>query len=406
MDVPRALLRGRYMKAAAHIEHNGVPIDGHTLSRLKEHWDTIQDQLIERVDADYGIYEGRSFKADRFAKYLIKEDIAWPQLPSGKLDLKDDTFREMARSYAKIALLRELRATLSQMRLAELAVGQDRRNRCLLSAFQARTGRNQPSNSKFIFGPSVWLRGLIQPRPGFGIAYVDWSQQEFGIAAALSEDPLMQEAYLSGDPYLAFAKQADAVPETATKQSHKAERDQFKACSLAVLFGMGAQSLAERIGQPLVRAKELLRLHRETFQVFWSWSDAAVDYAMLHGHLRTVFGWTVRTGTNPNPRFLRNFPMQGNGAEMLRIACCELTDAGIRVCAPVHDAVLIEAPLSDLPEVISNTQQIMANASALVLDGFRLRSDAEIFCHPGRYMDDRGHKMWETVMTILDETTT
>lgn len=136
----------------------------------------------------------------------------------------------MARSYLEIALLRELRVALSQMRLSELAVGSDGRNRCLLSAFRARTGRNQPSNSEFIFGPAVWLRGLIQPKSGHGIAYIDWSQQEFGIAAALSGDPLMQEAYLSGDPYLAFAKQAGAVPVDATKQSHKAERDQFKAC--------------------------------------------------------------------------------------------------------------------------------------------------------------------------------
>jgi hypothetical protein len=54
----------------------------------------------------------------------------------------------------------------------------DGRNRVLIPAFRARTGRNQPSNSKFIFGPSVWLRGLIQPQPGYGLAYIDCSQQE------------------------------------------------------------------------------------------------------------------------------------------------------------------------------------------------------------------------------------
>ena len=56
-------------------------------------------------------------------------------------------------------------------------------------------------------------------------------QQEFGIAAALSGDPLMMEAYRSGDPYLAFAKQAGAAPPDATKATHKAVRDQFKACA-------------------------------------------------------------------------------------------------------------------------------------------------------------------------------
>ena len=403
LDVPRALLRGRYMKAAAQIEHNGIPIDVQTLGRLSNQWEAIQDRLIAEIDGDYGVYEGRSFKAARFSEWLVKQDIPWPRLSSGSLDLKDDTFREMARAHPAVAPLRELRVALSQMRLSELAVGPDGRNRCLLSAFRARTGRNQPSNSKFIFGPAVWLRGLIQPRPGHGIAYVDWSQQEFGIAAALSGDPLMLEAYLSGDPYLAFAKQAGAVPEDATKQSHKAERDQFKACVLAVQYGMGAESLAQRIGQPVIRARELLRLHRETYRVFWTWSDAAVDYAMLHGKLWTVFGWSVHTGTNPNPRFLRNFLMQGNGAEMLRLACCLLVESGITVCAPVHDAVLVEAPLKFLPEIIRQTQQIMADASAVVLDGFRLRSDAEVFRYPDRYMDDRGRKMWQTISDIMDE---
>ena len=403
LDLPRALLRGRYMKAAAQIEHAGVPIDTRTLSRLRRQWTVIQDRLIAEIDGDNKLYEGRSFKASRFADYLAANNIPWPQLPTGRLDLKDDTFREMARSHPEIAPLRELRVALSQMRLSELAVGKDGRNRCLLSAFRARTGRNQPSNSRFIFGPAVWLRALIQPKPGHGIAYVDWSQQEFGIAAALSGDPLMQEAYHSGDPYLSFARQADAVPENATRQSHKAERNQFKACVLAVQYGMGAESLAQRIGQPVILARSLLRLHRETYRVFWSWSDAAVDHAMLYDKLWTVFGWTVHTGTNPNPRFLRNFLMQGNGAEMLRLACCQLVEAGITVCAPVHDAVLIEAPLNVLTETIAKTQRIMSDVSATVLDGFRLRSDADTFPYPERYMDERGSQMWQAVTGILDE---
>ncbi len=116
-----------------------------------------------------------------------------------------------------VGKFRELRHTLGQMRLESLAVGADGRNRCLLSPFASRTGRNQPSNSKYIFGPSNWLRSLIKPTAGNSIAYLDWSQQEFGIAAAFSHDANMLEAYRSGDPYLAFAKQAGAVPDHATK---------------------------------------------------------------------------------------------------------------------------------------------------------------------------------------------
>ena len=212
IDLPRALLRGRYMAAAARMEHNGVPIDTDTLALFRQHWSGIQDTLIQRIDADYGVFEGRTFKAAKFAAWLERTGVAWPRLVSGELDLSDDAFREQARSHPEVSPLRELRSALSELRLNELEVGRDGRNRRILSVFQSRTGRNQPSNSKFIFGPSVWLRGLIKPPPGHGVAYIDWSQQEFGIAAALSGDAHMMESYRSGDPYLAFAKLAGAAP--------------------------------------------------------------------------------------------------------------------------------------------------------------------------------------------------
>jgi hypothetical protein len=401
IDIARALLRGRYMATVARIEHNGVPIDTDTLGQLKRYWSEIQDQLIAEIDVNYGVFEGRTFKSNRFANWLALNKIPWPRLESGRLDLSDDTFRETARAYPTVAPLRELRAALSEMRLSDLAVGGDGRNRAMLSAFRARTGRNQPSNTKFIFGPSVWLRGLIKPPSGYGIAYIDWAQQEFGIAAALSGDPLMMEAYRSGDPYLAFAKQAGAAPTDATKATHKAVRDQFKSTVLAVQYGMGAEALAQRIGQPPIRARELLRLHRETYRVFWRWSDAAVDYAMLNGSLHTVFGWRVQVPPNANARSLSNFPMQANGAEMLRLACCLGTEQGIEVCAPVHDAVLICAPLDRLEDEVTHMQQVMAEASCIVLGGFELGTDAKIVRYPDRYMDERGTVMWDRVMKLI-----
>ena len=402
IDMPRALLRGRYMKSLAKIEHNGIPIDTKILNQFRKNWGVIQENLIKKINNEYGIFDGLTFKRTFFENWLKKTRIPWPRLESGALDLKDDTFREIARTFPEVAPLRELRVSLSQMRLSKLAVGKDGRNRCLLSAFSARTGRNQPSNSQFIFGPAVWLRGVIKPNSGFALAYLDWSQQEFGIAAALSEDNLMIEAYLSGDPYLEFGKQAGIVPSHATKDSHRAQREQFKACVLAVQYGMGAESLAQRLGQPVIYARELLQLHRSTYKKFWEWSDAAVDHAMLYGKLWTVFGWTIHIGKNPNPRSLRNFPMQANGAEMLRIACCYATERGIKVCAPIHDAILIEAPLEELHSKVAAAQEAMSDASDTVLDGFKLRTDVKIIRYPDRYMDRRGVKMWETVWDIVE----
>lgn len=404
LDIPRALLRGRYMKSIAEIENIGIPIDTEAMTLLKENWEGIKDQLIAEVDSQYGVYEGQSFRQDRFRDYLIREGIPWPIKPeTGALDLEDDTFKQMARSYPKIGQLRELRASLSKMRLSELPVGTDGRNRTLLSPFRSRTGRNQPSNNKFVFGPSKWLRSLIRPKPGFGVAYLDYSQQEFGIAASLSGDPKMIEAYTSGDPYLAFAKQAGAVPPNATKQSHEAVRDQYKACVLAVQYGMAEESLATKIGQPVIVARQLLRMHRETYPKFWSWSDSIVDQAMLFGSLPTTFGWVIHVDADAkaNPRFLRNFPMQGNGAEMLRLACIFASERGIQVCATVHDAILIEAPLDELERTIEIAQAAMSDASAVVLDGFRLNSDAKRVRYPDRYFDKGGVEMWNRVWGLI-----
>ncbi len=93
---------------------------------------------------------------------------------------------------------------------------------------------------------------------------------------------------------------------------------------------------------------------------------------MLHSNIQTILGWNLHIGDKPNPRSIRNFPMQANGAEMLRMACCLMVEAGIRVCAPLFDAVLIEAPLDDLDETILLSRKFMAEASAMVLGGFEL----------------------------------
>jgi hypothetical protein len=402
LDLPRAVAcRGRYMRAVARMEWAGVPIDTETLSRLRNGWETIQDRLIQSVDSRFGVYDGRTFKANRWAAWLARSGIAWPRLDSGNLALDDDTFREMARVYPDVALLRELRVSLSQLRLKALAVGSDGRNRVLLSPFRARTGRNQPSNSKFIFGPSRWLRGLIKPEPGRAIAYVDWSQQEFGIAAFLSGDRAMMEAYQSGDPYLRFGQQAGRIPADGNRETHEAERELFKICALAVQYGMGPESLARKIDKPSIYGRELLRLHHETYPKFWRWSDGAEAHAMLLGSLYTVFGWMLRIGIKINPRSLRNFPCQANGAEMLRLACSLATERGIQVVAPVHDAVMVEGPAESIHDIVNETQTAMAEASEILLDEFRLRSDAKVIQWPDRYMDERGREFWDRVMGLL-----
>ena len=221
------------MAASSAMEHAGIPIDTELFARLRRHWTDIQDELIADIDADFGVFEGRTFKAAKFEAYLIRAGIPWARLASGALDLKSDTFRQMAKSYAAIAPLQELRHALSDMRLNDLQVGDDGRNRTVLWAFQSKTGRNQPSNTKFIFGPSVWLRGLIKPPPGYGVAYVDWSTQEFGIAAKLSADQTMSRLITAAIPTSRSANKAAGFrrmrPKARTRVSERCSSNVFWA---------------------------------------------------------------------------------------------------------------------------------------------------------------------------------
>jgi DNA polymerase I - 3''-5'' exonuclease and polymerase domains len=262
---------------------------------------------------------------------------------------------------------------------------------------------------------------LIEPPPGCGLAYVDYEQQEFAVAGALSGDPEMSAAYLSGDCYLAFAKQAGAVPADATKKTHPAERELFKLCALGVQYGMEAKSLAVRIGRPEIEARRLLQYHREIYHQFWHWLNNTTDHAILTGSQQTVFGWTNRVPVagrgslkkreedrigkkgdeSFNPRSLRNFPMQANGAEMLRLACCLGIERGIEVCAPVHDAVLICAPLDRLGADVERMRAAMAEASRVVLDGFEVRTEAKLVRFPDHYSDPRGERMWHEILSLL-----
>lgn len=403
INLPHALIRGRYVNTIGEMEANGIPVDAATLKVLQERWPEIVSTLIQRVNATYGVYEGRTFKNRRWLEWTQVQGIDWPRHASGAPVLDRDTFSDMARLHPEILPMKELRTTLSQTRIGDLPVGPDGRNRTLLSPFSSRTGRNQPKSSKLIFGPAKWMRGLIRPEQGKALAYLDYEQQEFGIAAALSSDSKMRTAYRTGDPYLSFAKQAGAVPTDATQESHPRQRELFKSCALGVQYGMGIDSLAAKTRQSIAHARQLYDLHRETYPNYWAWSQGVQDSGVLNGGLEAAFGWQVKVEGTPNGRFLRNFPLQANGAEMLRLACILASEAEVKLCAPVHDALLIEADDDLIDEHVQRCKEAMTRASEIVLLGFQLRVEHHVIRFPEHFPVGNGQAVWDEVNRLLGE---
>jgi len=212
--------------------------------------------------------------------------------------------------------------------------------------------------------------------------------------------------YRGGDVYLAFAHRAGLVPAGATKHSHKAARQRAKAIVLGTSYGMGAESIARDAGILVDEARELLLRHQTTYRQYWRFVTDTQTTGALGFPLRTSFGWTrqIKPGTvGVNLRSLGNWPMQANGAEMMRLACSKVTEAGIGLCCPVHDALLIEAPLDSLDKAIETVQSIMEEASEVVLGaGNIVRTGADIVRFPDVYVDENAGDVYSRVMRLAN----
>ena len=140
----------------------------------------------------------------------------------------------------------------------------------------------------------------------------------------------------------------------------------------------------------------------ERYPVYTKWAENIVDTGFMTSRLATVFGWPTRVSPTDRPTSLQNFPMQANGAEMMRIAACLATERGVRIAAPVHDAFLIEADADTADQEIAICRDAMAEASRLVLGGLEIRTDVQTIGWPDRYADKRGALMWSRVMGLLE----
>ena len=401
LDIPRAIYRARYQNCVAAMEELGIPVDVPLLDRLRERFPAIREELISRVDAPFGVYDGTTFRRKEFERLLRELGIAWPRYSNGALILEEDTVSDMCKLHPVLTPLKELRNSLSKFRANDWKVGRDGFVRTQLWSFSTKTSRNAPSSTAFPFSTNKWERSLIKPPPGSAVAYGDFKCMEIGVAAYLSGDTALQTAYQSDDVYLGFAKLAGTVPPDATKESHPYERDLYKTVMLAIGFGMEERSLAVRIGQPLLVARRLLQQHRDIFWRYWQWSDNRVHRAMLTGTTFTVFGWMYHVAKNPNLRSIRNFPIQANAAEIMRLAICYCIESGLKICCSVHDAALLLSPLETFDSDIEKMRGFMERASEVVLGGFKLKTEFIVARYPDRYVDPRGAPFWKVITELL-----
>ena len=346
---------------------------------------------------------GTRFSYRRFEEYLHRIGLLerWPRTTSGRVATDDDTLKRWAARHPDLDPLRQARRTMSMIHPARIRVGQDGRCRTQVRPITSITGRNQQKAHTPLAYPS-WMRALITPGPGRALAVMDYAQQEFALAGALSGDERMLEAYASGDAYLAFAVQCGALPMGARrgKPGVDAVRDVYKVAAVAIMYGVSAEGLAKILGVEESRAQAIMLRHRRTYPRYWTWSAGIAATAAFEGTLETELGWRVST-RNMGDRSVRNWPLQATGGDILRLATIMARRAALDVVALVHDAMIVEADANKISSVVDRTREVMIAAGEEVA-GIKLRVDDHVVKSTERYFkDDKAREWWAAVWKRL-----
>jgi|GEM_PF-1068439 len=405
INLKTALLHGEYMGAIARMENLGIPLDMGKFTKLQECWDIIVDELVWRVNEEYGFYEKVKdkwiLKRKLVTEWIIKQGIPWRLTPTGLPVLEVDYLEEQAEIYPELKHFAEVERARGQLKLKNFPVGKDGRNRASLMPYRTITARNAPSSAKYIFGPSVWVRNNIAPPENYAVSYIDYSQQEIAIAAKLSNDPNLLSDYNSGDVYTTFGRNINIIPQEGNKTTHPKERALMKTCFIGINYGMGPYGFAAKTKTSMFEAKAFMSSLKRRYSRFFQWRDSFVDSGILSGYVKTSWGWKFHTKAMERINTLRDWPMQTIGAEITQLAICLCFTNGVEVIAPVHDAIMIQAPISEIEEKVRIARKCMEDASEYVL-GFRIRTDEKTVCYPDHYNDPRGDWMWNKIWEILN----
>ena len=257
IDFLRAPIRGAFMMEIERMRWHGIPIDtstyyqteqnaGRIASALREDlnrklraeaWkiykrmakgkdrDMLRRMLMQMRKGKIGVYFQDIFKRGTMLALMRVCKIPLPVDPkTNKYSCATKLLKSMVETYPLLKVFYEDKRMIDAIKNLKLEIGSDGRNRCWLNPFGTKTGRNNPSTNRYLFGLPHTMRSYAKPPPGWAFASVDVGAEEVGIAAALSKDPALIADYLSGDPYRQFAAAALGVlnPTEQQRQAYKA----------------------------------------------------------------------------------------------------------------------------------------------------------------------------------------
>jgi DNA polymerase-1 len=263
------------------------------------------------------------------------------------------------------------------------AVGADGRIHATFNQVVARTGRLSSENPNLHNIPvrsqeGRRLRYAFVPSEGWLLAVSDFNQIELRILAHLSQDQGLLAAFESHeDVHRTIAASVFGVePKDVTHE----QREQAKAVSYGLVYGMEAYGLSQRLGVSVSAAREIMDRYFAGFPSLRNYMDSVVKEIRRQGYSRTEFG-RIRpfpdfaTAVGPQrqaaERQAMNTGIQGLAADVFKSALVRLdrglSDAKLeaRLILQVHDEVLVEAPPKEKDRVSAIMIDALTNAATL-----------------------------------------
>lgn len=251
----------------------------------------------------------------------------------------------------------------------------------------ARTGRTTCSNPNLQQIPQDKnVRNLIEARPGWKTAELDFSQIELRVASMFSGDANMQHAYQSGSDLhsktteLLFGDTSGLSP-----QEQKRKRTEAKSMNFGFLYGMSAKTFVDYAkGYGLNITEEQSEGFRNDFFKAYPrllpWHEECKDYARKNGHTWSPIGrkrflpdinssnWSDRGQAE---RQSINSGVQGFASDMCISALSDIVFSDIidhercKVLGSVHDAILFEIRDDYVEEVVPIIKEMMEHPSII-----------------------------------------
>lgn len=247
----------------------------------------------------------------------------------------------------------------------------------------ARTGRTTCNSPNLQQCPQdSYVRNLIEARPGWKLAELDYSQLELRVASWLSGDLNMQHAYQSGSDL--HSKTTELLFGDTSGLSHdeqKRRRTQSKSANFGFLYGMVAKTFivyAKGYGLDLTQ-EDSEKIRAEFFKAYprlLVWHEECKEFARQHGYIESPIGrkrWFDNINSydfkkrSADERQAINSPVQGFGSDLCTSALAEivfskeLDHTRFNVLGSVHDAILFEIKDEYVEELVPKLQSIMEN---------------------------------------------